>query len=102
MQDDIYRGMLIPKGSIIVANALSVPVASFFNETLTCCTPPPPCRSMAWDDNVYADPTKFYPERFLSKSDGGNEEPYPIGSFGFGRRYVINVENGTPPMFTHQ
>jgi cytochrome P450 len=44
---------------------------------------------MAWDESVYADPAKFYPERFLSKSVGGNEEPYPIGSWGFGRRYVV-------------
>jgi cytochrome P450 len=41
---------------------------------------------MARDDKVYADPNKFYPERFLPKSAGGNEEPFPIGTFGFGRR----------------
>ena len=41
---------------------------------------------MARDENVYAEPDKFYPERFLRKSAGGNEEPYPIGAFGFGRR----------------
>jgi hypothetical protein len=41
MQDDIYRGMLIPKGSVVVANALSVSIAFFcYYQTLTCCTHP--------------------------------------------------------------
>jgi hypothetical protein len=27
MQDDVYKGMFIPKGSVIIANALCVPAA---------------------------------------------------------------------------
>ncbi|KAL4261411.1 cytochrome P450 family protein [Pleurotus pulmonarius] len=64
MEDDIYRGMFIPKGAIILANA----------------------NGMALDENVYTEPTKFNPDRFLPKSQGGNEEPRSIASFGFGRR----------------
>ena len=45
---------------------------------------------MARDEQVYADPLKFHPERFLPKSAGGNDEPYPIGPFGFGRRCVMD------------
>ncbi|KAF4609080.1 hypothetical protein EYR40_001433 [Pleurotus pulmonarius] len=48
-----------------------------------------PCRT-SWginlDKSVYTEPTKFNPDRFLPKSQGGNEEPRPIATFGFGRR----------------
>ncbi|KAL4257435.1 cytochrome P450 family protein [Pleurotus pulmonarius] len=63
-EDDIYRGMFIPKGSIIFANTMG----------------------MVLDDKVYVEPTRFNPGRFLPKSQGGNAEP-PLGAaFGFGRR----------------
>jgi hypothetical protein len=41
MQDDVYKGMLIPKGSIIIANALCVPAASSVLLMLTTCSHPP-------------------------------------------------------------
>ncbi|KAF4609105.1 hypothetical protein EYR40_001458 [Pleurotus pulmonarius] len=63
-EDDIYRGMFIPKGSVIFANA----------------------KGMALDESIYAEPTKFNPDRFLPKSQGGNEEPHLGATFGFGRR----------------
>jgi cytochrome P450 len=65
MEDDIYRGMYIPAGSIIMANI----------------------RGMTLDENIYANPTSFYPERFLPKPLG-NAEPHFSGKFGFGRRCV--------------
>jgi cytochrome P450 len=83
MQDDIYKGMRIPRGSIVFANALYVP--SLLIPTRHCHAYRVN-RSMSLDDKVHADPTKFYPERFLPTSAGGNDEPYPIASFGFGRR----------------
>ncbi|KAF7441173.1 hypothetical protein PC9H_001522 [Pleurotus ostreatus] len=64
MEDDIYRGMFIPKGAIIFSNVKGINL----------------------DKNVYTEPTKFNPSRFLPKSQGGNEEPRPIATFGFGRR----------------
>ncbi|KAK7045302.1 cytochrome P450 [Favolaschia claudopus] len=62
-QDDVYRGMFIPKGSIIFANI----------------------RGMALDENTYKDPTKFIPERFIP-SPAGPGEPEFGSLFGFGRR----------------
>ncbi|KAF8073623.1 cytochrome P450 [Lyophyllum atratum] len=63
LEDDVYDGMFIPKGSIIIANT----------------------RGMSLDENVYADASAFEPTRFLP-SPLGRGEPYPVGPFGFGRR----------------
>lgn len=65
--DDIYNGMFIPKGTVVYPNVWA----------------------MNHDESVYADPSRFWPERYLSKEQGGNEEPFPVGNFGFGRRCVI-------------
>ncbi|PPQ76379.1 hypothetical protein CVT26_015387 [Gymnopilus dilepis] len=58
MEDDVYNGMFIPKGSIIVANT----------------------RGMTLDEDVYKDPHTFDPSRYL------RGEPRPVGQYGFGRR----------------
>ncbi|KAF9552265.1 cytochrome P450 [Agrocybe pediades] len=58
MEDDIYEGMFIPKGSIVIANT----------------------HAMMRDEDVYREPDKFDPGRY----DRG--EPYPVSQFGFGRR----------------
>ncbi|KAK0496358.1 cytochrome P450 [Armillaria luteobubalina] len=63
MDDDIYRGMFIPKGSIVFANV----------------------RAISLDESVYHDPERFYPERFLPKPVG-HGEPYFGAAFGYGRR----------------
>ncbi|KAF9456704.1 cytochrome P450 [Collybia nuda] len=65
-EDDVYNGMFIPKGSLIIPN-----------------TSDP--RGMTLDENVYSDPFTFNPARFLPKPEG-NGEPYAGGPFGFGRR----------------
>ncbi|KAJ7439074.1 cytochrome P450 [Mycena galericulata] len=64
MEDDVYRGMLIPKGAIVFANI----------------------RGMALDERVYSDPSSFYPERFLPKPAGRGEPYFNTTVFGFGRR----------------
>ncbi|KAJ7046133.1 cytochrome P450 [Mycena alexandri] len=64
MEDDVYRGMLIPKGAIVFANI----------------------RGMALDESVYSDPSSFYPERFLPKPAGRGEPYFNNTVFGFGRR----------------
>ncbi|KAJ6505784.1 cytochrome P450 [Mycena vitilis] len=63
-EDDIYHGMLIPKGSIVFANI----------------------RGMALNENVYSDPMSFRPERFLPKPVGRGEPFFNTTVFGFGRR----------------
>ncbi|KAF9022157.1 cytochrome P450 [Hymenopellis radicata] len=62
-EDDIYRGMFIPKGTIVIPNI----------------------KGMTLDETVHHEPYRFDPERFLSKADGGREEPF-IQPYGFGRR----------------
>ncbi|GLB38581.1 LOW QUALITY PROTEIN: putative cytochrome p450 [Lyophyllum shimeji] len=63
LEDDVYNGMFIPKGSTVIANT----------------------RSMTLDERVYKDPFKFDPERF-EPALAGRGEPFPTGPFGFGRR----------------
>ncbi|GJE99707.1 cytochrome P450 [Phanerochaete sordida] len=70
MEDDIYKEYLIPKGSVVVANI----------------------RAIMHDTDVFPDPTRFKPERFLKQSADGTLElnndildPTRI-AFGFGRR----------------
>ncbi|KAJ7670072.1 cytochrome P450 [Mycena polygramma] len=63
-EDDVYRGMLIPKGSLVISNI----------------------RGMSLDKKVYSDPTSFYPERFLPRPAGRGEPYFNDTVFGFGRR----------------
>ncbi|KAJ6006938.1 hypothetical protein N7451_004882 [Penicillium sp. IBT 35674x] len=64
LEDDIYNGYHIPKGSVVFANAWA----------------------MSRDERYYSSPEEFDPDRYISKSEGGKGEPLPEGSFGFGRR----------------
>ncbi|KAJ7617822.1 cytochrome P450 [Roridomyces roridus] len=64
VKDDIYRGMLIPKGSLVFANI----------------------RGMGLDEKIYSDPTTFNPERFLPEPAGQGEPFFDNTVFGFGRR----------------
>ncbi|KAH7222174.1 cytochrome P450 [Fusarium oxysporum] len=70
LHDDIYKGMLIPKGwggylistrTVVYANAYA----------------------MAHDERVYKNPHDFNPDRY----EAG--EPFPVGNFGFGRRVCV-------------
>ncbi|KAF9509886.1 hypothetical protein BS47DRAFT_1348721 [Hydnum rufescens UP504] len=67
LDNDIYQGMFIPKGSIVFANAWS----------------------MCHDEAIYKDPSLYNPDRYAPISEGGNGEPLPIGHFGFGRRICV-------------
>ncbi|KAJ7447848.1 cytochrome P450 [Mycena latifolia] len=64
MEDDIYRGMLIPKGSLVLPNI----------------------KAMSLDETTYSDPTSFYPERYLPQPAGNGEPHFDHIAFGFGRR----------------
>ncbi|KAF9002171.1 cytochrome P450 [Cyathus striatus] len=61
--DDVYNGMFVPKGTVVIPNAYAI----------------------LRDKSVYTDPDSFDPNRYLPQPEG-NAEPYPIGHFGFGRR----------------
>ncbi|KAG6873902.1 hypothetical protein C0995_009681 [Termitomyces sp. Mi166 len=64
IKDDVHDGYFIPKGSLVIANV----------------------RGILHDPQVYADPHKFDPERFIA-SDNKPAEPDPRNvCFGFGRR----------------
>ncbi|KAG5638673.1 hypothetical protein H0H81_011053 [Sphagnurus paluster] len=63
VNDDIYRGMFIPKGSLVIGNV----------------------RGMSWDEKVYANPFSFEPTRYLP-APLGRGEPHPTAHWGFGRR----------------
>ena len=58
LEDDVYNGMFIPKGSVIFANT----------------------KAMTSNPSVYTNPDEFDPDRYE------RGEPYPQGNFGFGRR----------------
>ncbi|KAI0316607.1 cytochrome P450 [Amylostereum chailletii] len=66
MEDDIYRGMLIPKGTIILGNIWA----------------------MLRDPVLYPDPDRFNPDRFLENVDpelARRRDPRSV-VFGYGRR----------------
>ncbi|KAJ0164483.1 O-methylsterigmatocystin oxidoreductase [Colletotrichum tanaceti] len=67
LENDVYNGMFIPKGSLV-----------FFNS-----------RAMTQDERIYQDPRSFNPDRYQPQSSGGHGEPWPLGQFGFGRRVCI-------------
>ncbi|KAJ7511587.1 cytochrome P450 [Mycena galericulata] len=64
IEDDVYRGMLIPKGALVFSNI----------------------KGMSLDESVYSNPTSFYPERYLPKPAGNGEPHFDNVAFGFGRR----------------
>ncbi|KAJ7841586.1 cytochrome P450 [Mycena olivaceomarginata] len=81
-QDDVYRGMYIPKGSLILANVRSVLFSPAHVVSLQYILFH---SGMSLDENTYKNPTKFIPERFLPPPLGSGEPPFTC-LFGFGRR----------------
>ncbi|OJA14289.1 hypothetical protein AZE42_10371, partial [Rhizopogon vesiculosus] len=71
VDDDVYEGYYIPKGATVMANTWS----------------------MARNPEKYPDPTRFMPERYMSKV--ASEESVAHGrddisfAFGFGRRVCV-------------
>ncbi|KAF9441618.1 hypothetical protein P691DRAFT_683334, partial [Macrolepiota fuliginosa MF-IS2] len=68
--NDVYKGMFILKGMVIFANG---------------------CRGISRDETVYRNADSFDPSRYLPRTEGGNEEPYPTFYFGFIRTILWNV-----------
>ncbi|KAI3601251.1 cytochrome p450 [Moniliophthora roreri] len=63
LADDMYKGMLIPKGTIMIPNI----------------------HGMSRDKNIYSNPEAFDPTRFLPAPEGKGE-PHFAAAWGFGRR----------------
>jgi len=72
LEDDVYNGMFIPKGTYIYFNTYA----------------------MSRDESIYKNPKLFNPDRFLPASQGGDEEPFLEGPFGFGRRICVGRHLG--------
>ncbi|KAF9067312.1 cytochrome P450 1 [Rhodocollybia butyracea] len=72
IEDDFYRGYHIPKG----CKNFWPSVWSIF-------------RAMGRDPNVYSEPDKFMPERFLDSPNGPFTSINDIHAFGFGRRVCV-------------
>ncbi|KAI1765031.1 cytochrome P450 [Hypoxylon sp. FL1150] len=67
LDDDVYNGMFIPKGTYVYYNTYA----------------------MSRDQTVYKDPERFSPDRYIPKEEGGDGEPLLVGPFGFGRRVCV-------------
>jgi len=66
MEDDVYEGYLIPRGTTILPNVWGI----------------------LHDEDAYPDPFRFDPERYAdakTNAERGINEP-PLTAFGFGRR----------------
>ncbi|KAL1709525.1 cytochrome P450 [Schizophyllum commune] len=77
MEDDMYKGMLIPKGSLILTNSTAI----------------------THDEHVYSEPWKFDPDRYLPKEQGGRDEPMTAPHFGYGRRICPGRFTGENSVF---
>ncbi|KAJ7127626.1 cytochrome P450, partial [Mycena epipterygia] len=71
MQDDVYRGMFIPKGSTVIAN---IRFDYFLLNTREANPGRCICSGMSLDESIYSFPNSFFPERYLSQP-GGRVEP---------------------------
>jgi len=75
--DDVYQGMLMPAGSIVLANTWA----------------------MFHDESVYDDPFAFKPERFLKNGQLDPKVKTPEAAFGFGRRICPGRHLASNTMF---
>jgi hypothetical protein len=92
LEDDVYEGYFIPKGSLIIANNWSVSATFGGRESLRF----PDFslsffRQLTHDPRTYANPMTFDPARFLASENRKPElDPRQL-CFGFGRRCVFSI-----------
>lgn len=86
MQDDVQNGYTIPAGTAVIVNMWSV-IRSFFlfvNWKFNLISFS--FRGLLHDDNIYASPMVFDPERFVTTGKRSAEMDPHIILFGYGRR----------------
>ena len=88
-QDDVYEGVFIPKGTIVIANIWFVPSHSRYGHPIH-----PIFRAITRDPKTYTNPHIFDPLRFLDR-----KEPETKANFGYGRRYCPGVGLAEASMF---
>ncbi|CVK99546.1 related to cytochrome p450 [Fusarium mangiferae] len=83
LHDDIYKGMLIPKDTLLRCchHSDATRWGGYLISTRTVVYAN--AYAMAHDERVYKDPHDFNPDRY----EAG--EPFPVGNFGFGRRVCV-------------
>ena len=89
-EDDEYRGYLIPKGSLVLANSWCVLRCSRAEAGSAVLTRGLvlPCRAFAHDPQNYPEPEAFMPKRYLTgegKLNHDVRDPRTF-TFGYGRR----------------
>jgi hypothetical protein len=81
IEDTVYDGYFIPKGSVLLANIKYEKLSSSGRFLSHPFSP----RSMLRDESVWENPAEFKPERFLQGLKDGQIDPNKL-VFGFGRR----------------
>ena len=84
MEDDVYRGMFIPGGTMMLENIWWVVTVSWRATTHSAYA-----RTICYDESAYPEPYTYNPARFLDKSgriDLSVKAP-EARVFGSGRRY---------------
>jgi len=81
MEDDIYRGWRIPKGSVVLANVWCVILFYTKNKHLVYAAFLD--RNIMHDEKIYTNPYTFNPDRFLGPTPDRDPASFV---FGYGRR----------------
>ena len=96
IEEDVYRGMRIPKGSTVIGNVWFV-----LGSSVTSSPSGKPYqlsnRSILHDPNVYEKPFEYIPERFLN-TESPPVDPFTL-AFGYGRRQCPGMEVASTTAF---
>jgi hypothetical protein len=85
MEDDVYEGMFIPKGTLVFANVWCASTTTAYRPSSEISVTN---RNILRDETRFKDPHTFNPERYLEPVDeetAKRRDPRNY-TFGFGRR----------------